>query len=179
MPWNACSRNCGMKVVEGYVLDTTICSASWDYGSPRHGYVRQRLGTLKESPVYVTAVSIGEVEYGLQVAPAIDARRQCIVRRAMSSYQVLHIDHHTARVYAEVKANLFRKYSPRTSRGRLSHKRVEDLVERTTGKTLGIQENDLWIVSVAVQHNMIVVTSDRMCRVIEAAQYCDRTEYWN
>lgn len=168
-----------MKVVEGYVLDTTICSAAWDYGSPDHSYVRQRLGKLDESPVYVTAVSIGEVEYGLQVAPAIDTRRQRMVRTAMASYQVLDIDRHTAQVYGEIRGRLFRKYSPKNRRGRLTHKRVEDLVERATGKALGIQENDLWIVSVAVQYNMMVVTNDRMCRVIEAAQYLDRTEYWN
>ena len=168
-----------MYVIEGYILDTTICSASWDYGSPRHDYVRTRLGQLENSLVYVTAVSIGEIEYGLQVAPSIDPRRQHAVRAAMASYQVLDVDHHTAQIYGDVRAKIFCKYSPKTRRGTVAQKRVEDLVERTTGKILGIQENDLWIVSVAIQHNMMFVTSDRMCRVIEAAQYWDRTEFWN
>ena len=128
--------------------------------------------------VYLAAVSIAEVEYGLLVAPAIDAAQQTAVRSAMGSYAVLPLDRHTAQTYAEIRAILFRTYSPRNRRGRLTQTYVEDLVERTTSKELGIQENDLWIVSVAVQHNLVFVTGDRMQRVIEAAQYSHRTEYW-
>ena len=57
-------------------------------------------------------------------------------------------------------------------------KYVEDIIDRTTGKELGIQENDLWILSVAVQYNLVFVTNDRMIRAIEATRYSDRTEYW-
>ena len=165
--------------IEGYLLDTNIASASWDYGAPSHGCVRQRLEELADALVYVAAVSIAEVEYGLQIAPSIDAQRQSTVRSAMASYKVLHVDQHTAQTYAEIRANLFRTHAPRNRRGRLTQKYVEDLVDRTTGKQLGIQENDLWILSVAVQYNLIFVTNDRMPRVIEAARYSDRTEYWN
>jgi len=129
--------------------------------------------------VYVSVVSIAEVEYGLRIAPSIDAQRQSTVRSAMTSFEVLHIDHHTAEEYAKIRANLFRTHSPRNSRGRLTQKHVEDLVDRTTGKELGIQENDLWIVSVAIQYNLIFVTNDRMHRVIDAAKYSERTEFWN
>ena len=97
----------------------------------------------------------------------------------MASFKVLHVDQHTAKTYAEIRAKLFRTHAPRNRRGRLTKKYVEDLVDRTTGKELGIQENDLWIVSVAVQYNLIFVTNDKMQRVIEAAIYADRTEYWN
>ena len=168
-----------MNSIEGYLLDTNIASSSWDYGAPSHGCVRQRLEALGDSLVYVAAVSIAEVEYGLQIAPAIDAQRQSTVRNAMASYEVLRIDQHTAQTYAEIRANLFRIYAPRNRRGRLTQKYVEDLTDRTTGKQLGIQENDLWIMSVAVQYNLILVTNDRMPRVVEAAMYSDRTEYWN
>ena len=168
-----------MNSIEGYLLDTNIASASWDYGAPSHGCVRQRLEALGDALVYVAAVSIAEVEYGLQIAPAIDAQRQSTARNAMASYEVLHIDQHTAQTYAEIRANLFRTYAPRKRRGRLTQKYVEDLTDRTTGKQLGIQENDLWIMSVAVQYNLILVTNDRMPRVVEAARYSDRTDYWN
>ena len=66
--------------MEGYLLDTNIASASWDYGAPNHSCVRQRLQDLGDSLVYIAAVSIAEVEYGLQIAPAIDAQRQSTVR---------------------------------------------------------------------------------------------------
>ena len=96
----------------------------------------------------------------------------------MSRYRTLDVDRHTARTYAEIRANLFRTHSPKNRRGRLTKNYVEDLIDRTTGKELGIQENDLWIVSVAVQYNLTFVTGDRMQRVIEAANYSDRTDYW-
>ncbi len=168
-----------MNSIEGYLLDTNIASASWDYGAPSHGCVRQRLEELGNALVYVAAVSIAEVEYGLQIAPSIDAQRQSTVRSAMASYRVLHVDQHTAQAYAEIRANLFRTHAPRNRRGRLTKKHVEELVDRTTGRELGIQENDLWIVSIAVQYNLKLVTNDRMPRVIEAASYSDRTESWN
>ncbi len=159
-------------------MDTNIASAAWDYGAPNHRYVRQRLGELGDAPVSVAAVSIAEVEYGLQTAPLIDTQRQAAVRSAMASYHVLDVDRHTAEIYAEIRADLFRTHSPRKGRGRLTRRYVEDLVDRTTGKQLGIQENDLWIVSVAVQYNLIFVTNDKMRRVIEAAKYSERTDYW-
>jgi len=167
--------------IEGYLLDTNIASASWDYGAQNHSSVSQRLEELRDAlaMVYVSVVSIAEVEYGLRIAPSIDAQRQSTVRSAMTSFEVLHIDHHTAEEYAKIRANLFRTHSPRNSRGRLTQKHVEDLVDRTTGKELGIQENDLWIVSVAIQYNLIFVTNDRMHRVIDAAKYSERTEFWN
>ena len=160
-------------------MDTNIASASWDYGAPSHRCVERRLGELGDALVYVAAVSIAEVEYGLQIAPSIDAQRQSTVRSAMASYKVLHVDQHTAQTYAEIRANLFRTHAPRNRRGRLTQKYVENLVDRTTGKQLGIQENDLWILSVAVQYNLIFVTNDKMHRVIEAARCFDRTECWN
>lgn len=167
-----------MESIEGYLLDTSIASAAWDYGAPSHRIVRQRLERLGDAPVSVAAVSIAEVEYGLQVAQYIDTQRQAAVRSAMASFHVLDVDRHTGETYAGIRANLFRKHSTRGNRGKLTKRYVEDLVDRTTGKQLGIQENDLWIVSVAVQYNLIFVTNDKMRRVIEAAKYSERTDYW-
>ena len=163
---------------EGYLLDTSVASSSWDMGSPRHGEVVLRLNNLRAGFVFVSAVSLGEVEYGLVTAPKIDQTRQETVRAAMLSYRVRNVDQHTAKIYGEIRGNLFRKYSPRNRRGRLTRKRVEELTERTTGQELGIQENDIWILSTAMQHNLILITWDRMRRLVEAADYSGRTEYW-
>ena len=168
-----------MTLTDGYLLDTSIASVSWDYGSPNHNCVRKRLMRLGPAIVYVSAISIAEVEYGLQIAPNINAKRQAMVRKAMANYTVLDVNHHTARIYGKIRAGLFRAHAPKDRRGRLTQKRVEDLVDRTTSRELGIQENDLWIVSVAVQYNLKFVTSDRMHRVIEAADYKEQTHFWN
>ena len=47
---------------------------------------------------------------------------------------------------------------------------------------MGIQENDLWIVSTAVQYNLVFVTDDRrggMRNIIEKANYSHRTQFWS
>ena len=97
-------------------------------------------------------------------------------------YQVLPIDRHTAEIYGSIRADLFRAYAPRDRRNRFASRYVEDLRERTSGKELGIQENDLWIVSVAVEYNLIFVTGDRgggMKKIVEVANYAHRTQYWS
>lgn len=164
---------------EGYLLDTSVSSSAWDTGSPRHGETLRRLKDLNGGLVYVSAVSFGEVEYGLATAPKIDRSRQATVRTAMRSYQIRNVDQHTAKIYGEIRGELFAKFAPRVKRRRRSARWVEDLVERTTGKELGIQENDLWILSTAKRHNLILVTRDRMRRLVDVASYSDRTEYWS
>jgi len=67
-------------------------------------------------------------------------------------------------------------------RNRLKEKRPEDLLDRTTSRELGIQENDLWIVSVAVQYNLRFITGDKMDRILAAAKDVhayDRAWIWS
>ena len=166
---------------EGYLLDTSVASWLYDGLNPNHRGARARLAQVRDGPVFVCPITIGEIEYGLGVSPAMDRQRHAAIRSAMAEYQVLPIDHHIGRTYGEIRAALFTHYAPRDSRGRITKKVPEDLLEPTTGKALGIQENDLWIVSVAVEHNLKVITSDRgegMRRVLAAAQYLHRTEFW-
>ena len=97
----------------------------------------------------------------------------------MASFKILQIDHHTSQDYARVRAGLFKKFAPRKNRDSRRKKYVEDLVEQTTGKQLGIQENDLWIVSTAVQYDLLFATRDRMRRLLEVAGHSERTEFWD
>ena len=167
---------------EGYLLDTNIASPAWDQGDRHHSGVVERLEKLGLDLVFVSVISLAEVEYGLGVSPSIEPARHEQVRRAMNAYELFDVDRHTATVYGRIRANLFKIYAPRTRRGRIAAKYVEDLLEPTTGKELGIQENDLWIVSVAVQYNLVFVTHDQgggMKRIVQAADYSARTQFWN
>lgn len=167
---------------EVYLLDTCIASAAWDQRNKAHSTIRPRLLQLDQERMFISSPTIAEIEYGLKVAPSIDANRQHMVRQAMTAYQVLSVDKHTAEPYSNIRTELFKKYAKRDSRDRMKVRYVEDLVERTTGKELGIQENDLWILSVAVQYNLLFITGDRgggMQRIVEAANYNHRTQYWD
>ena len=161
-----------------YLLDTNIASALWDEYHRNHRAFRERLAKLRDAAVCVSVVSLAEVEYGLKIAPRIDEERQRGVRTNMSRFEVLALDRHVVEYYAELRARLFRKYSPKNSRGRLTAKVVPDLWERSPDKLLGIQENDLWIASVAVERNLVLVTSDRLTHIQAVAGDDLRVERW-
>jgi predicted nucleic acid-binding protein len=75
-------------------------------------------------------------------------------------------------VYGQLRGALFRLYGTKKSRDRIKEKSPESLLDKTTGRELGIQENDLWIVSVAVQYDLHLITSDNgggMQRVLGVA----------
>lgn len=169
---------------EGFLLDTSVVAPAWDAGHPAHSVVRERLKSVPDELIFVSVITLAEVEYGLQVTPMLDVGRQEAVRTAMSSFipsQILSIDRHSYKDWARIRAALFRQFSPKDHRGRLRLKRVEDLTERTSGRELGIQESDLWIVTNAVQYDLRFVTRDRrggMNKIVEAANYGDRTEFW-
>ena len=166
---------------DGFLLDTMIASAAWDEGHAQHHNVRARLGALGVAPVFISVVTFAEIEYGLKVSPLADVSRQSIVRANMNAYELRIIDHNAGDSYSEIRAAIFRKYSPADARGRLTSKRPESLVDRTTGLALGIQENDLWIVATAITYNLIFVTSDHkggMSRIIAEANYLKRTRFW-
>ena len=165
-------------MLDAYLLDTNIASALWDERHADHSSFRAKVGALAEDRVFVSVITIAEVAYGLRVAPNIDRRRHEMVRRNMASYVVMPFDRHVSESYAELRARLFKKHSPRDARGRLTAKVVPDLWERTPDKLLGIQENDLWQASLAMERNLVLVTNDRMSKIVEVAGQDLRTERW-
>ena len=102
------------------------------------------------------------------------------IQKVIEKFKVLPIDHHTARTYGKIRADLFNKYAPKNNRGKVSERYATNLRERTSDKELGIQENDLWIVSVAVRYNMEFVTTDNgggMRRIVDTAGYAHQTSF--
>lgn len=171
-----------MALEDVHLLDTNIASASWSQKHTLHTRVRQRLQSIQSDRVFLSTVTLAEVEFGLKIADDIDIDQQREVRRAMYEFKVKAVDRHTATVFAEIRTILFRAYAPRDNRGRRKPiPFIESLKEPISGRELGVQENDLWIVSVAKQYNMVFVTDDRregMNRIIGAADYQNRTQYW-
>jgi len=170
---------------EGYLLDTNVASWAWDANKPQHKSVREWLTSIPPEFVFISPPTLAEVEYGLRTAPNMDTDRIATVRRAMQNFRVRPISHHTAQAYSIIRAALFEQFSPLDRRGRRKSKYIEDLIESTSGKELGIQENDLWIVAVAVEFDLCLVTGDTgagMHRILEAAvafaSYWDRTIFW-
>ena len=160
--------------MDGYLLDTNAASILWDMRNREYKTLRSFIQKIDQSPIWISIVVFGEIEYGLKTAPRMDERLQADVRKKMSFFPlVLEMDKHTVEPYSDLRAALFKKYSPKDKRGRLKAKWPEDLRERTTAKELGVQENDIWIAAQAVQYNLVLVSSDYMRRLQEVSTDLD------
>lgn len=149
-----------------YLLDTNIASALWDANNPYHDHARQFVQGLGEGRVYISRFVQAEILYGHKVfAGSVDVRRK-IIEDAMRAFPLVKdVDKHTAGPYSDIRAALFARFGDRDREGKMKKKRPESLVDKTTSEQLQIQENDLWMAAIAVQHNMGLVSDDRMERI--------------
>jgi len=119
--------------MDGYLFDTNAVSILWNVRHPEHDTVKSFFASVSGSPVWLSTIVLAEIEYGLKVTPKIDVDSQNQVRREMSKCPlILDIDKHTIGPYSDLRAELFKYYSPKKRRGRLRVKWPEDLVERTS-----------------------------------------------
>lgn len=156
--------------MDGYLLDTNAASVLWDQRHLEHTRIREFLQRVADAPTWISSVVLGEIEYGLKIAPQIDERRQEVIRRQMAKFPlILDVTKHTKEPYSDLRAALFEKYSSKDKRDGLKAKWPEDLHDRTTAKELGVQENDLWIAAQALQYNLVLITDDHMNRIQEVS----------
>ena len=160
--------------MDGYLFDTNAVSPLWNARHPEHDTVKAFFASISQSPVWLSTIVLAEIEYGMKITPEMDIDSQDKVRHEMSNHPfILDIDKHTIGPYSDLRAELFKKFSPRDRRGRLTVKWPEDLIERTSAKELGVQENDIWIAAQAIQYNLILVTGDHMQRLVEVYENLD------
>jgi len=160
--------------MKGYLLDTNAVSDWLDSSRPRHALVSNRVKHLMatEAILLTSTVVLGEIEYGIRVAPEskrnlLDALRAQIDLQFVHKRLLLAVTRSTALVYGDLRARLFEKYAPRTERTK--GLRPEQLTSPTTSQVLGIQENDLWIAAQAIERNLVLVSNDAMKRIQHVA----------
>jgi len=156
----------------GYLLDSNVISFLVRTRDTRHPVVLARLAAIGDSPVLLPVIAIAEIECGMAKAEKPDPAQQASMRSFFVRYpNPLPIDRNTVEPYALVRAELWRQCATRRNRGH-KEKLPEDLIDRVTGKELGIDERDLLIASVAIQYNLVLATADRnagMQRIEQAA----------
>jgi predicted nucleic acid-binding protein len=173
-------------IVNTYLLDTNAYSylirgRAGDADPRCQAVFAKAQATQQNTQLAICAITVGEVEYGLQCAHSPNADLQREVRAHLAAFPLcLVIDKNTAAdYYARIRAEIFKKFSPTSARGaRLKKKWPEELDDPTTAKTLGIQENDLWIVAVALSYNLILVTADNMERITSIVGSALTIEDW-
>ena len=84
--------------------------------------------------VFVPAVAIGELYYGAYKSQRVEENRQNVAA-FIANRVVLNVDANTADVYGQVKQRLRAKGRP-------------------------IPENDIWIASLAIQYDLVLIADD-------------------
>ncbi len=151
-----------------YLLDTNILAYWYDTARSEHMNVIKRINAIKQpDPItryvprlYISVVTLGEIEYGHRVAPSPDTANQAEYTRFVREQcpEALEMTNDVAEQYGELRAWLFNNFGPKAKKSKV--KRAEELVNPTTGKELGIDENDIWIAAQARTHNFVLVTHD-------------------
>lgn len=164
--------------MRGYLLDTNIIDYWFRRGTPENHNVETHIGGLDAgTPLRVSAVTLGEIEYGHRVVSTSDTAKQGQFNQFVQTQlpNVLDVRRTTRIYYGQIRARLFERYAPRRGRKAL---RPEQLVDPVTAKTLGVQENDIWIAAQAREYNLVLVTHDTMTHVREAVSDILAIEDW-
>ena len=142
-----------------HLLDTNALSVWMDVRRSGHQRALAGVEELGDAFVYLSVVTVAEVEYGVACNPSLASSLVDRFRLAIDRFATLELDRHVAEPYAKIRAWLFERFSPRPGRSKAG--RVSELAERSTDLSLGIQENDLWLASHAITLDAVLVTSDR------------------
>jgi predicted nucleic acid-binding protein len=161
--------------INGYLLDTNVISILAQPGNPRHAPMRQRFEALGDAPVFLPVIAIAEIEFGMTKTKTPDPAQQAAVRQFFSDYPLhLGIDDNTIEPYAMIRAQIWHDHATPKGSGSSHKERVpEELIERISGKSLGIDERDLLIAATSAQYGLVLVTNDHnegMKRIEQAAQ---------
>lgn len=167
-----------------FLLDTNVIPAflSFKRGKPTKAseqFKKHFIQLQNDSRLCVSVMTIGEIEYGLKVAPMKDIAQQQEVRDALSEFPAFDVNENVSQNYAALRARLFEYCAPKKKKQRSpDKKRIEEWIDPATSKELKIQENDLWIASVAMTYNMVLVTHDKMDAIKHIAGVDVEFEDW-
>ena len=153
----------------GYLLDTNTIQYWFDGDDGKFPTVKTVADTrAADSPLYVSAITLGEIEYGHAFnAAGLEPKRAEFVAFVQSQLpQILQVSKHTTEPYGRIRARLAHKFPP--PGGWTKKIKPEQMYDPVAAREIGIDENDLWIVAQAVERNLVLVTTDKMRRIHEA-----------
>ncbi|HEX5444808.1 MAG TPA: type II toxin-antitoxin system VapC family toxin [Pirellulales bacterium] len=162
-------------MTEGYLLDTCIVGRYFE----QHPQVTAKINCLPGNTLlFVSAITLGEISFGHHLTHSTDYQRRedfdRFVHNQFPPAQIVNVTRHTRNIYGDLKARLFSQFPPQSPR----QNHPERCFDRVTGSELGIDENDLWIASQAVERNLVLVTCDEMARISAVAHELRDMEDW-
>ncbi len=128
----------------------------------------EQAASLEHKPrLWVSVISLGEIEYGHRAQKGDFAEKQEAFMRFVGQQLPVELDltQDAVTAYGEIRSRLFDKYAPVDKRRK--GMRPEQLTDPISSLALQIQEDDLWLCAQAVGHGMVLVTNDKMHAIHE------------
>ncbi|MHC5818013.1 MAG: type II toxin-antitoxin system VapC family toxin [Nostoc sp.] len=139
-----------------YLLDTNHCSFLME-GVPS---VANHLRSLGQVQLATSVIVAGELRFMAQNSEQ-KAANLIKINAFLRRINLYGIDKETTEIYGDFKSEIIKQFGPKEK----SKRRTTKLT------TIGISENDLWIVATALRHSLILVSCDsdfeRMRQVLE------------
>ena len=162
-------------MADTYLLDTNVICALADAGRASHATAVSRFQQATGRHVRLPSPAVGEIEFGMQKAPDVRPEKRQELRAFIAHFDQLPFDEHCIQPYGIVRAEIWRRFGTAKPGKPHTHKErhPEDLLDKATGAQLGIDEPDLYIASIALAQNLVLVTDDSnagMVRIKEAAE---------
>lgn len=161
-------------MADTYLLDTNVICALADANRADHQAAVQRFQQVGDQSVLLPSPAVGEIEFGMRKSPDVHMEKRQELRSFVARFAQLPFDEHCVQPYALIRAEVWQTHGTPKSGRQHKHKerRPEDLFEKSTGAQLGIDEPDLYIASIALANNLVLVTADSnegMARIRTAA----------
>lgn len=146
-----------------YLLDTNHCSRA----ILKDTQVLNRLKEIDSGLVATCVITQGELVDMAERSQRNQSNLN-LVKKFLEGIYIYPADEVTATIYGQLKASIFKQFAPKEKSKRRKTKMVN----------LGFGENDLWIAAVALQHNLIVVSSDKDFQRIKQVEKELTVESW-
>lgn len=157
--------------MNGYLLDTNAVHL-W---ACQNAILVAHIAAVGSALIETSVITLGETECGHRRTSTTNAARraQCILWIASQFPNPLQVTRHTAEIYGDLKAELFKNHPPKTKT-----RFPDGCYDQASGAEIGVDENDLWIASQAIEHDLVLVSSDKMKRIRTAAGIRLDVENW-
>jgi len=129
-----------------YILDTNHCIRLLI----KKLDIKQKFESIGDVNISTCIIVAGELFYGAYKSHNVkDNLRE--IYEFLNDMKILYdIDNETAEVYGRLKADIIERFGPKDRTKR----------RNTKSESLGFKDNDLWIASIAIQHDLILVSAD-------------------
>lgn len=155
-----------------FLLDTSALSALLNRDHSLHAkaiaFKDQHAG--QEQRLFICVISLSEMQFGLNMYERLTPKPSQIdldavrgrIQAASGLSEPLEVTRHVAIEHGQLRAKWAWKVAPRkAAQGKLKGAPPEGWSDNWPANTLQITENDIWIASMALTHDLTLVTCDK------------------